>query len=392
MSPSDISTTHAPLPREAAEARAAPRTVWVLASYRAGENTQLLGLAERIAERIGQPFGEPVGEPFRVVSVRYRRRAALLGLLRLASLGGIAPASRAEIEPPSPNLWPDLIVTAGLRNEPICAWIRRASGGRTRIVFVGRTWAPPQSVDLLVTTPQYRVPPGPRVLVNLLTQHRVTRARLAEAVDRHGARLSGLNGPVIAVLVGGSSGPYVLGPANAKRLAADLVALREATGGALALSSSSRTPAAFWEALEDALGPQTWRYRWKPDDPDNPYYALLGRADALVVTGDSVAMLSESAATGKPVLIFDIPTDAAADTRPAAAFYRWMMRWLPRRLTRDVGLFHRQFVAAGHGQFLGAGGRIAIAQADGSRPAPVDQTVERVLALFDSAPGRKSGT
>jgi mitochondrial fission protein ELM1 len=374
-----------------------PRTVWVLASYRAGENTQLLGLAERIAARVGQPF--------RLVSVRYRRRAALLGLLRRASLGGVAPESRSEIAPAASanssgdhsleerapaQEWPDLIISAGLRNEPICAWIRRASGGRTRIVFVGRTWCPPANVDLLVTTPQYRVPAGPRVLVNLLTQHRVTRERLAEAVDRQGARLAGLRRPLTAVLVGGSSGPYVLGTANARRLAADLATLRDATGGALALSSSSRTPPAFWQALEAELGPDTWRYRWQPDDPDNPYYALLGSADAFVVTGDSVAMLSEAAATGKPVLIFDIPVDATGDARPAATLYRWMMRWLPRRLTRDVGLFHRQFVDAGYGRVLGAATRDehSIAHADGSRPLPPDQTVDRVLALFDHASDR----
>lgn len=324
MSRSHISTTRAPAP------------VWVIQSYRAGENTQLLGLAERL------------GRPYRVIALKYRSRAGLLGLLRRCSLGGIDATSRAGLEPP----WPDVLITAGLRNEPVCAWIRRASGGRTRLVFIGRTWQRPERFDLVVTTPQYRVRAGATVLENLLTQHRVTPERLQEAATRHRAAFEELPRPLIAVLLGGSSGPYVLGARSAERLSRDLEALVAATGGSLAVTSSSRTPFDFLETLLARLGRSAWVYRWRPDDPGNPYYGILALADALVVTGDSVAMLSEAAATGKPVLVFDIPTDGGGDSTPAAHFYRWMMRWLPDRLTRDVGLFHRRFVAAGLGRML----------------------------------------
>ena len=39
---------------------------------------------------------------------------------------------------------------------------------------------------------------------------------------------------------------------------------------------------------------------------DNPYFGYLGLADAIVVTGDSVSMVSEACATGKPVYVFDL--------------------------------------------------------------------------------------
>ena len=40
---------------------------------------------------------------------------------------------------------------------------------------------------------------------------------------------------------------------------------------------------------------------------DNPYYAYLAVADAVLVTADSVSMVSEAAATGKPVHILPLP-------------------------------------------------------------------------------------
>jgi hypothetical protein len=39
---------------------------------------------------------------------------------------------------------------------------------------------------------------------------------------------------------------------------------------------------------------------------ENPYFTYLALADAFLVTADSVSMISEAAATGKPVHIFDL--------------------------------------------------------------------------------------
>ncbi len=62
-------------------------------------------------------------------------------------------------------------------------------------------------------------------------------------------------------------------------------------------------------------------------------------------------MLSEAAATGRPVHIFDL--GSAGSTGPITASksvsYRAMMALLPKRLSRDIGLFHEAFVAARHG-------------------------------------------
>jgi mitochondrial fission protein ELM1 len=39
---------------------------------------------------------------------------------------------------------------------------------------------------------------------------------------------------------------------------------------------------------------------------DNPYFAYLALADAVLVTADSISMISEAAATGKPVHVIDL--------------------------------------------------------------------------------------
>ena len=48
---------------------------------------------------------------------------------------------------------------------------------------------------------------------------------------------------------------------------------------------------------------------------DNPYFAYLALADAVLVTADSVSMISEAAATGKPVHVLDLDGGSAKFSR-----------------------------------------------------------------------------
>ena len=79
--------------------------------------------------------------------------------------------------------------------------------------------------------------------------------------------------------------------------------------GRVLLTTSRRTGRAAEEALLAELPDNAWAYRWG-DAGENPYFGLLAWSDVLVVTGDSMSMVSEACGTAKPVLI-DAP---AAET------------------------------------------------------------------------------
>src|SRR5581483_6461257 len=114
--------------------------------------------------------------------------------------------------------WPDLVISAGRRNEPVARWIRARAGGRTRLVHLGRPWADPRRFDLVVTTPQYRVPALANVIEIEAPLHRVSPERLAEAAARWQPAFAALPRPRIAVLVGGDSPPYRFDAALAREL------------------------------------------------------------------------------------------------------------------------------------------------------------------------------
>jgi mitochondrial fission protein ELM1 len=305
--------------------------VWALDAYRAGERTQILALAEAL------------GWAWELKHFARSRADALPGLFRRISLAGIQTGASSLLEPP----WPDLVISAGMRNEPIARWIRAQSGGRTKLVWIGRPWAPIKTFDLIVTTPQYRLPRRDNVLENIGTLHIITPDLLAAEAAAWHQDFDPLPRPLIGVIAGGDSGPYTFGPRAARALGSQASKLARTHRGAVIATTSPRTRPAAADALAAALDGPHFLHRWDGRATRNPYLAILGAAERFIVTSDTVSMLSEAAGTGKPVDMFDLDPaareDGEADFRLSARLYRGLMRFGPLRATRDLQLFHQRF-------------------------------------------------
>ncbi len=343
--------------------------IWIINPYRAGEQNQVNALAEAL------------GWPVEIKSLEYRPLSVLPHLLGATSVAGISRDSRARLRPP----WPDYVISCGVRNEPVCRWIRAQSGGGTRYIHLGRPWGRLDSFDLVITTPQYRIPAADNVVHNTLTLNSVhTLDRQQLHIDPH---LAELPRPRIAVLTGGNSGPFTLGPRAAARLAQQASALARQHRGSLLVTTSARTPPAVTAELVGGLTPPHVLYRWQADDPDNLYRQILLLADALIVTGDSIGMLSEACTTGKAVYIFDPGgmrdgAGHAADFRLGAHLYQFMLRWLWAPLSRDITLVHSELVQSGRASWLDDATATGVSDAPGRASNPdMARAVAAVRAL-----------
>lgn len=354
--------------------------VWTLLGRKAGDNTQVLALAGAL--------GWPVEEKH----VRARAWELLPHLVLGETLLGIDRAASSPLAPP----WPDLVISAGRRNEPVARWIRAQAGGRVRLVHVGRPWARPETYDLIVTTPQYFLQEGGNVLVNALPMHRMSRKSVADEAARLAPRLAHLPRPWLTVLIGGDSGAYVFTPETGRRLAEGVGRLVAATGGSVLVSDSARTPAPARAAFRAALRVPSACY-WsdaKADWAENPYRGFLGLADRFVVTGESMSMLAEAAAMGRPLYVFD-PAETGAWWRRAHNYglkplsHRLAMRLAPERMRRDVGRIQAALVAGGQARRLEeapglvAAGEGWFSQARTDPLAGAERAADRVRALFE---------
>ena len=148
-------------------------------------------------------------------------------------------------------------------------------------------------------------------------------------------------------------------------------------------------------------------YRWRRDDADNPYLGYLAMADEIIVTADSISMLSEAYATGKPVHMFDTAAGAlgmrhdmhvvageaelaralakqdpdSSDLAPGPLAYRALMRWGWRHLTRDISRMHLRLVRSGRMVWLGE----SPASREAEPSSDLRRAVDRIADLMGQA-------
>lgn len=263
---------------------------WTVTDGSAGMDSQCLGLAEALGF---------------VPAVKHVRRLGLQAILpphwlpaRLF-LDGARDAAPG-IAPP----WPDLVISCGRTAAGYALAIKRLSGGRTYAVHIQNPRIAPDHFDL-VAAPEHDRLAGANVIATQGAIHRVTPEKLRAGAERFAAALARLPRPLIAVLVGGPNRFYHFSGADATRLADEIIRFAEHHDAGLAVTVSRRTSADAVTALKKRLADRTDYVFWDGTG-ENPYFGFLGLADAVIATCDSVSMISEACATGRPVYIVEL--------------------------------------------------------------------------------------
>jgi mitochondrial fission protein ELM1 len=268
-------------------------TVWVLADDRAGNVAQAVGVAEALAW------------PFEQKTIRYGALGALPNALRGASLRGITAASRAELTAP----WPDVVIAAGRRTAPIARWIKKQSGGKSYLCQV--MWPGSSGITdfNLVAVPNHDQLSGVHNNVVRITgaPHRITEGKLALEGAKWAPRFAALPRPLLAVVVGGSTKRKTFTVDMARDLGQQVSAMAKQMKASVLVTTSRRTGSAQAQALMENLPTPAHSHIWRPEGTakDNPYFGYLALADAVIVTGDSVSMVSEACACSASVYVYD---------------------------------------------------------------------------------------
>jgi mitochondrial fission protein ELM1 len=354
-----------------------PVRVWVLLGKSAGDNAQLLRLAEAL------------GWPFEAKRIDYNRLNRCPNLLLGASKLTVNARRSDPLTPP----WPDLVIGASRRAAPVARWIKKQSGGRSRLVHLLHTQAPLHYFDLVVTTAQYRLPERANVLQNLLPLNPARAEVLESSAAQWRGRLEHLPRPWIAVLVGGNTASYQLDASTARQLAQFTNRMARETGGSLLISSSPRTPPDAADALLAAVESPAYVYRWQPNKNENPYLAYLALADRFIVTSDSASMLAEACSTGRPVELFGSRRQRRGPKRlprafPASErFQEALIGWGIVKPKRDFQALHRELMKRG---LLCSPGQEQTLQP--AKPNDLARTVTRIRRLLGEEESNRAPT
>jgi mitochondrial fission protein ELM1 len=297
---------------------------WVIVSDKTGDNGQV----EALVEKLGWPV---------TTKHVYMLPQWVKGKPRVRPTLDHLDLSRSD---PLTGPWPDLIITIGRRTSMVALWVREQSGGHSRIVLVGKPSGPLEEYDLVITSAENQMPPLPNVVHTTLPFMRISAGTVASEAARWAPRLAALPPPLIAILVGGETNPFVMN----QRTAAELVTLARRVvneqGGTPWVTTSRRTPPEVVAILQRDLPPEARFFAWHADATDNPYRALLGSADGFMVTADSISMMVEVIRLHKPLAILPLPVERFRGIDLwRRSFATWLFR--PRCTTRGDRWRHR---------------------------------------------------
>ncbi len=269
------------------------KTCWTITDTYPGMKSQVIGLADAI------------GLPSLHKTCKRRWPWGWLSLSWGNPLAQLT-ADSDDLSPP----WPDLVVSCGRRSAPLALAIKKQSGSKSFCVHIQNPILNQASFDLIVA-PEHDHLKGINVISTKGAIHKVTPQKLEEGIKEHGSLFQDLPRPYSTVLLGGTTNRYKMPREALEDLIQKILFIRDKTQGSVLVTPSFRTP--FRDVLTAALKDQP-RIFLADMERINPYFAMLGLADFVFVTDDSINMVCEACVTGNPVYI--LPLLGHGKTKP----------------------------------------------------------------------------
>lgn len=282
------------------------RSCWVLSDGKAGDTAPALGIAQRlglVATRLDMPK----------TPENWQAKATSWAKMQLAPWRDVAlPESIRAAHAASG--WPDILIGSGRAAVALLPTLKRASAGRCFTVYLKHPGVFGGRIADFIWTPAHDSTYRYTDCRTLLTPHLFSPQALAQARDYAPYGLANLPTPRVAVLLGGNSKDATFTPADIEALTQALARIA-AQGATLMVTSSRRTPpelAKPVQALVEAQGGFFWDSH---STGENPYPAVLTLAQHIIVTADSINMVSEALAAGVPVTLWAPATLARKHSR-----------------------------------------------------------------------------
>lgn len=266
------------------------KTCWVVTEGKAGMELQglalaeALGIAEISVKRVLLRF------PWIYLSPRLR----MLKSLSISKKGDQLAAP-----------YPDLIITVG-RRSVIAGLLIKQNSPNSKLICVQNPYIAAKHFDILIPAQHDKVKPNSNVVASFGSLHRITAQKLALAREEFAAIIASYPSLKIGVIIGGNSKAYSMDLEGIKNYMQQLREIQKQYGASLLITASRRTPKDVLEYLASCQSDDTFYWDYRDTEISNPYLGILASSDALLVTCESVNMISEACATDLPVYLLPL--------------------------------------------------------------------------------------
>lgn len=277
--------------------------VWVLTDNKIGSNNQSIALAEQISPH------------YITKKIKYN------GLIRLPNLirgGGLLGVNLTKSDNLQTAEYPNILICAGRRLSSIALNIKKKSQGKTFVINIMKPNLPYKKFDVILlpkhdNTSESTKSKNPNIIETNGSLNKVKLDRIENESSKWQIELNKMPTPRIGFIIGGDTKSTKFPAKDFGKTTKALSDLVNKLGGSLLITTSRRTSSKCLQALKENLDCKHYLYDWNDENSKsakkknplgNPYFAYMGIADYLIVTGDSMSMVSEACSTGKPVYVY----------------------------------------------------------------------------------------
>ncbi len=207
----------------------------------------------------------------------------------------------------------DFVVSCGAKNAAVNYWMAKENGARN--VAILRPGMLSKDLFDLVILPEHDLhaqAPHPRVLLTKAAPNLIDEHYLEENKKRLLNRFSHLKSdlsPKIGVLIGGDAKGVVMTEPQMKRIFHQLKDVAASYGATILLTTSRRTPPDIDRLVDREFAgkdPAALLVIASRGNTPEAVGGILALSDILLVSGESVSMVSEAASSGKTTVVFSV--------------------------------------------------------------------------------------
>lgn len=269
--------------------------VWVLVDERVGSSKQSIALAEILKQ------------PYETKNVEYTWVAKIPNLLGLFGRFTITPETRNALANQDA---PDIVIGAGRNLARVLMYVKSLYKN-TKVIQILKPDMDVRRFDAVVL-PHHDIISLPSsfdkkklIRIDGAITH-ITKQSIESDIKEWTPQLSTIKRPRITLLVGGSAKDSTFSTKHAKELVDQTIDIAKQLNASIMATNSRRTSSQITNIITSALQASGLNYKFHDTNSTepNPYKGFLACADYIIVTGDSIAMCTESLAYKKPVAIF----------------------------------------------------------------------------------------
>lgn len=300
------------------------RTILVLSDGKPGHLNQAMAVAEMAEDALAAVLKRRGIEQSPIIKIRtaelkFKNKLTRL-LLDLSSifagkrcqgcLRGLRFCLKKETFEEIAKKYADMVISCGSSTVAANIFLKYENNARNIVIMkpgLGRTG----KFDSVIL-PRHDAPNRlrPNELITDIAPNRITEGSIKEAVSRVGPRFYSGGGAKkgLGLLIGGDTKYFRLDKETIEKIADETVRIADEMDLDMFVSTSRRTPAAIDTYLKDRLG-RNPRCKLLVIANENNIReavpAIFGLASVMVISPDSISMISESVSSGRHTIVFN---------------------------------------------------------------------------------------